>query len=61
MEYVVEYSVEQKAWNIDTLKNALKNNLDMVIRKVSNDYKIIAVCSSQAEASRIYNQLKDKM
>ena len=41
--YVVEYSIEQQCWNISRLDDILRINLDMVKRKVSNDYKMIYI------------------
>lgn len=50
---VAEYSVKQKAFNVDTLENILKLNNYMSLKGFSNDYKIIYVGS--------YQKCKEKM
>lgn len=39
--YAVEYSIEQRCWNIARFDDILTTNLRMVKQKTSNDYKMI--------------------
>lgn len=49
-KYVVEYSVKQKHFHIDTLETAIKNNQIAVSNKLETDYLIIGVVNTHAEA-----------
>lgn len=42
-EFAVEYSVSQDAYHIDKLEQALRNNINMSLNKISNDYKILYI------------------
>lgn len=41
--FVVEYSICQKAFHVDTLEATVEKNLKNVVRGYSNDYQIIAL------------------
>ena len=58
-KYVIEYSNQQKCFNVDTLENIiLKNMNDFKNKNFKNDYKIINICNSLEIANKTILELK---
>lgn len=51
-KYVVEYSVSQGAFHVDTLERILEINRDLCVSGVLSDYKIVGIFQSYEEAIR---------
>lgn len=46
--FVLEYSLQQKAWRIDSLEKALTYNIGSFAKdEAGNDYKILAISESR--------------
>lgn len=56
--WVLEYSVSQDYFNIDTLERVLEMNIEAMKAKMSNDYKIIAICENQDEARYLADKFR---
>ena len=60
-KYVIEYSNQQKCFNVDTLENIiLKNMKDFKNKNFANDYKIIKICDDLEIANKTIQELKLK-
>lgn len=53
---VVEYSIKEEAYHVQTVEEMLCNNLKLVKRKVSKDYLPIHLAISRKEAHKFIDQ-----
>lgn len=58
---IVEYSISQKSFFYDTVKNIIARNINMIIENVNNDYKIIGVVDNIDQALNYINDFKKKL
>lgn len=59
--YVVEFSLSQKAFHIDTLDVSIKNNQTNMALRTQNDYQIIGAFNTYEQASYFISQIRDKV
>lgn len=58
---IVEYSISQKSFFYDTVKNTVVRNINMIIENVNNDYKIIGIVDNIDQALNYINDFKKKL
>jgi RPA family protein len=59
--YVLEFSLTQNAWHIDTLERTLKRNMRWFLKgPKGNDYKILAVSKNKDELREIEKMLLEQ-
>ena len=58
--WALEYSAEQKSFNIDMLENILTTNLNACLNKKTNDYQIILIAKEQ-ECRDFCEKLEEKI
>lgn len=57
--HVVEFSLSQNAFHIETLSEALMCNMKSAMARTQSDYQILAVCDSYEAASDICTKFKE--
>lgn len=60
-KWVLEYSVSQDCFNVDTKERILEENIHAMYTKMSNDYKIIGEFNTQEMALEAANKLRKKL
>jgi hypothetical protein len=59
--YVLEFSLTQNAWHIDTLERTLKRNMGWFLKgPKGNDYKILAISKNEDELREIKKMLLEQ-
>ena len=60
--WVVEYSVHQNAWHVDSLANSLSANRKhcFEMRHAENDYKILAIVDNHEEAHQLSAEFRKR-
>lgn len=58
---IVEYSISQKSFFYDTVKNTVERNINMIIENVNNDYKIIGIVDDIDQALNYINDFKKEL
>lgn len=59
--WVVEYSVEQNAFNVRTVNEMVDNNRQNLARRISSDYAPIAFTSTHEKAVALSESLRDNI
>jgi hypothetical protein len=60
-KWVLEYSVSQDCFNVDTKENILEKNINAMYTKMSNDYKIIGEFNTQEIALEAARKLRERI
>lgn len=60
-KWVLEYSVSQDCFNVDTKERILQKNRIAMYEQMSNDYKIIGEFETEDEALEMGNILRRKV
>jgi hypothetical protein len=60
-KWVLEYSVSQNCFNVDTKERILQKNRSAMYEKISNDYKIIEEYETEEEALEAASKLRKKI
>lgn len=60
-KWVLEYSVSQNCFNVDTKEQILQKNRSAMYEGVSNDYKIIEEYETEEEALEAASKLRKKL
>ncbi len=58
LNWVAEYSAEQEAFNIGSLKQILEKNAQKIAKKQNNGYQIFAICRTSIEAHAFCEAMK---
>lgn len=61
MEYfTAEYSAKQDCFHVSTLSHVLSINRKNALKKLSNDYEIIGITTSDDEALKVCRDFREK-
>lgn len=58
--WTVEWSGSQKCFHVDPLEKTIAANLTAFLEHRSNDYQILAIVKTHAEASQMADMLRDE-